>query len=262
MTYPQPQMPYPPQVAPPPRTKFAGLALTALILGIVGIVGSPVIFLNNLTAVAAGVGLVLGIIAIFGTKKVMAIIGTVLCVAAIVITVAVQAATVNELDKIVNGSANQGKVSDGTNKPSAAAQPAAGKPAAEAPTWGKRYTWKDGLAVEIAAPVACTPGQYASPSNVERAVKFTVTVVNGTDKPFETAVLSIGNDAQFNGKKAEAVFDSSGGCGGGGLESATVMPGKTFTFEMSYAVGPQPGEMQIALQPTFAADKAVYTGQA
>ncbi|MBP2340067.1 hypothetical protein [Saccharothrix coeruleofusca] len=265
MTHPEAPQYYPPQPAPPKPAKFGALAWTALILGIVGVVGSPIIILNNLTAIVAGVGLVLGVIALFGTRKVLAIIGVVLCVAGIAFTVAAQAAAVKELDEIINGSTNQGQVSEGSGQsaaPEQAAQPpAAQTPSAETPTWGKRYTWKDGLAVEISAPAACTPGQFSAPQDVARAVKFTVTVVNGTDKPFEAGLLTIGDNAQFDGRTAEKIFDSSGGCGGG-LDSATILPGKTYTYEVSYAVGAQPGEMQIALQPTFGADKAVFVGQA
>jgi uncharacterized membrane protein YccC len=48
----------------PARTKFSGLAWTALVLGTVGLVGAPVIIFDNPTAIAAGVGVVLGLIAI------------------------------------------------------------------------------------------------------------------------------------------------------------------------------------------------------
>ncbi len=74
-------------------------------------------------------------------------------------------------------------------------------------------------------------------------------------------MLSIGGDAQFDGRKAESVFDSSGECGGS-FESGTVMPGKTYTYDKAYSVGAQPGEMQIVLQPGFSSDKAVFTGPA
>lgn len=86
----------------PARTKFSGLAWTALILGIVGLVGSPVIILNNVTAIAAGVGVILGLIAVFGSKKVLAVIGTALCIGAIAVTVAVQNAAVAELNEQLN----------------------------------------------------------------------------------------------------------------------------------------------------------------
>lgn len=256
MTFPQgAPMPHAPVQTAPKPTRFAGLAWTALILGVIGVVGSPVVFLNNVTAVAAAVGIVLGVIALFGSKKVLAATGTVLCVLGIVFTVMAQSAAVAELDRILDGSTNQGQVGNaGTDS---TAQP---EPAKTPPTWGQRYTWADGLAVEVSAPTACTPSQYAAPPNVVRGVKFTITVSNGTDKAFEAGLLSVGDDAQFEGRKADTIFDSNGPCGGG-FDNATVLPGKTYTFETAYSVGEQPGELQITLQPTFGADKAVFVGQ-
>lgn len=102
MTYPQPPQQYPP-VQAPVQEKFRGLAWSGLILGIVGVCGSILPIFNNLTAVAALVGLILAVIAVFGTKKVVAGIGAALCVLAIVLTVAVQAVLVQQLDKTING---------------------------------------------------------------------------------------------------------------------------------------------------------------
>ncbi|MEU3647498.1 hypothetical protein AB0E59_29220 [Lentzea sp. NPDC034063] len=252
MTYPTPAY-APPPAAPPKPTRFGALAWTAVILGIVGIVSSWVIFFNNLTAVAAFVGIVLGVIALFGTRKVLAAVGVVLCVLAIVLTVVAQQAAVKELDKIFNGEVNQGQVG-------APGETARQDAIAENPTWGKRYSWANGLSVDVAAPVACTPGQYASPSNIARAVKFEITITNGTSAAFETALMSVGTDAQFNGQKADMVFDSSGGCDST-FDSATVLPGKTYTFHVAYSVGAQPGEMQLVFEPTFNADKAAFVGQ-
>lgn len=248
MTYPTQPVHTLPPVTPSKPTRFGALAWTALILGIVGVVGSPIIIFNNLTAIAAFVGLVLGVIALFGTRKVLAIIGVVLCVAAIGFTVMAQQSAVEELDKILDGTTNQGQAGDA---------PAA----AETSTWGKRHTWANGLAVDVAAPVACTPGQYAVPSNIARAVKFKVTITNGMSAAFETALLTLGNDAQFNGQKAEKVFDSSGGCDST-VDTATVLPGKTYTYEVVYSVDAQPGEMQLVFEPSFNADKAAFVGQA
>lgn len=260
------QAPYPsPPSAPeqqPKPAKFGALAWTALILGIVGVVGSPIIFLNNLTAIVAAVGVVLGIIAIFGSKRILAIIGTCLCVAGIAITVVVQQQTVEELDEIMSAGTNEGTVSDASADPAAEGQEPADGDAAEALTWDKRYAWDNGLAVEISAPVECTPSEFAMPQDIERAVKFTVKVINDTEEAFDPMMLSMGGDAQFNGAAAETIFDSDGDCGGSGMESATVMPGKTYTYDTAYSVGVEPGEMQLALQPDFTSDKAVFTGKA
>ncbi|MFD4640423.1 hypothetical protein ACFWN2_24120 [Lentzea sp. NPDC058436] len=253
MTYPPPVYAQPP-VAPPRPARFGALAWTAVILGIVGVVGSWVILLNNLTAIAAFVGIVLGVIALFGTRKVLAIIGVALCVLAIVLTVVAQQAAVKELDKILNGDVNQGQVG-------APAETAKQNVLAENPTWGKKYSWENGLSVDVATPVACTPGRFASPTSIVRAVKFEITITNGTTAAFETALMSIGTDAQFNGRKADMVFDSGGDCNST-FDSATVLPGKTYTFHIAYSVGAQPGEMQLVFEPTFNADKAAFVGQA
>lgn len=248
MTYPTQPVYAPPPLAPHKPTRFGALAWTALILGIVGVVGSPIIIFNNLTAIAAFVGLVLGVIALFGTRRILAAVGVVLCVAAIVFTVVAQQSAVKELDKILDGTTSQRET-----------------PKQEAlvtlPTWGERYTWENGLSVDIAAPVACTPGQYSAPPNITRAVKFKVTITNGTSAAFETALLSLGNDAQFNGQKAERIFDSNGGCDST-LDTATVLPGKTYTYDVAYSVGAQPGEMQLVFEPSFNSDKAAFVGQA
>ena len=244
MTYPPQFVHTSPPAAPPRPARFGALAWTALILGIVGVVGSPVIIFNNLTAIAAFVGLVLGVIALFGTRKVLAIIGVVVCVAGIGFTVVAQQSATEELDKILDGTTSQGQA-----------------PAAETSTWGKRYTWANGLAVDVAAPVECTPGQYSVPPNIARAVKFKVTISNGMSAAFETALLTLGDDAQFNGQKATKVFDSSGGCDST-FDTATVLPGKTYTYEVAYSVGAQPGEMQLVFEPSFNADKAAFIGQA
>ena len=252
MTYPTQPVYAPPPVAPRKPARFGALAWTALILGIVGVVGSPIIIFNNLTVIAAVVGLVLGAIALFGTRKVLAIIGGVLCVAAIAFTVLAQQSAVEELDKILDGGTNQGQTGGETPKQDALVDP---------PTWGERYTWANGLSIDVVPPVACTPGQYSAPPNITRAVKFKVTITNGTSAAFETALLSLGNDAQFNGQKAERIFDTSGACGST-LDTATVLPGKTYTYEVAYSIGAQPGEMQLVFEPSFNSDKAAFVGQA
>jgi hypothetical protein len=236
---------------PPAKAKFGGLAWTALILGIIGLVGSPIIFLNNATAIVAGVGVVLGIIALFGTKKVLAAIGVALGVVGIIVTVVAQNAAVQGFNDALND----------TTSPS---QHATGGSTTQSLAWGKTYTWSDGLAVTVAAPVACTPSSSAAVESgqVARAVKFTVTITNGARQSFDAMQLTVGGDAQFNGQSVQAVIDSSGPCGDGGMDAATVLPGKSYRYDVAYAVTTQPGDMQLVFQPSFGADKAVFAGRA
>jgi hypothetical protein len=95
---------------PPPifvrKQQFAALAWTALVLGIVGIVagvagalvGSSIVVLKYLTIGLAAVGALLGVVALFGTRKVLAAIGTVLCASAIVVAMTAQVAEAPESD--------------------------------------------------------------------------------------------------------------------------------------------------------------------
>jgi hypothetical protein len=82
-----------------PPAKFVGLAWSSLILGIVGIVFSPLPIINNISALIAVVGIILGLIALFGSRKILATSGAALCVLAIVFTIAKQNHDVAALDK-------------------------------------------------------------------------------------------------------------------------------------------------------------------
>lgn len=77
---------YPPPAPTTAPAKFNGLAWSSLILGIVGVVFSAVPILDIFTMLAAIVGIVLGGIALFGSRKILAASGTVLCVLAVVFT--------------------------------------------------------------------------------------------------------------------------------------------------------------------------------
>jgi hypothetical protein len=155
---------------------------------------------------------------------------------------------------------NTGTVNNGSGPAAPAQAPAEQK---QAPTWGQTYKWSSGLTVEIAAPAACKPSKTAHPQNAARAIKVTYKITNGTDKPFSTSVLSGMTDVQFAGTKAETLIDVSGPCKAGiGLESSTILPGKSFSYDVAYAVTKDPGELQISLQPDFMEDKAIFVGQA
>jgi hypothetical protein len=95
-TAPQPQQQQTPAARP---AKFVGLAWSSLILGIVGVVFSPLPIINNVSALIAVVGIILALIALFGSRKILAGSGAALCTLAIVFTVAKQNHDVAALDK-------------------------------------------------------------------------------------------------------------------------------------------------------------------
>jgi hypothetical protein len=90
------------------RPRFGALAWSALVLGIVGVAGSQILVANILpVAVVAGVGAVLGVVALFGTRKLPAGVGVVLSVGAIVVIVLAQGAAVAEPDRTTGGLAGE-----------------------------------------------------------------------------------------------------------------------------------------------------------
>ena len=90
----------------PQVKKTSGLGVTALVLGIVGIVGSWIPIINNVSAFIAFLGVIFGIISIIsiskskGTKggKGIAIAGTIVSVVAIVVVLATQSMYGKALD--------------------------------------------------------------------------------------------------------------------------------------------------------------------
>lgn len=155
---------------------------------------------------------------------------------------------------------NSGSVSNASDSVAISAAASSSQPA---PTWGQRYTWPDGLAVEVSKPTACKPSQYSSVAKgVKRAVLVSITVMNGRKDPYN--IVSFEVDAQFAGRKAEAVTDGDGPCKNTGITvSGTVQPGKALTFDWAFAVTAEPGELQLDCQANLVrGDKAVFVGQA
>ena len=92
-----PQYGYPQQ--PVPQQTGSGLAITSLVLGIVALFLSWIPFVNYIAVILGFVGLVLGVIGIWKSKRVMSIIGSVLCLLAIILSFVAFGSFVNEVDK-------------------------------------------------------------------------------------------------------------------------------------------------------------------
>lgn len=86
---------------PQPGTEKRGLAIAALVLGILALLGSWIPFLNIVSIIMGIVGLILGIVAISKASKgqaggrVMAMVGSALCVLAIVLSIVVNVVAFN-----------------------------------------------------------------------------------------------------------------------------------------------------------------------
>jgi hypothetical protein len=188
-----------PSYAPPPFAarpgKFAGLAWSSLILGIVGVVFSPMPIINNVSAMIAVVGMILAFIALFGSRKLLAGIGIGLCVLAIVFTIIKQNHDVAALG-------GQGGTISGQQAPSDTVQQL---------TFGQSFTYQDGTMITVAPPTLYQPSSTAS-TTAPRSVSMKITITNGTAKPMDLVLVSI--QATAGEQAVEQVFDSAKGLDG------------------------------------------------
>jgi hypothetical protein len=93
---------YPPQGQPmAPPQKGSGLAITALVLGIIAVVLCWIPVINIVAIILGIIGAVFGIIGIFKSKRVMSIIGAGLSLVAIIGSIVVMATFVDAVDEAV-----------------------------------------------------------------------------------------------------------------------------------------------------------------
>lgn len=134
--------------------------------------------------------------------------------------------------------------------------------AAETATWGQKYTWPDGNAVEVSTPTVCKAGQFALPQQIDRAVRMDVTITNGTGKELNVPLFLLNTKATFDSAPAEAVLDTNGPCKNHLSNQGTIQPGKTYKATLAYAVGKQPGNLEVTFSPNPTGGTGVFSGQA
>lgn len=91
-----------------PRERLVRAAWVALALGVVSVCGSPVVFLNNMTAMLGIVGAGIAAFALFGNRRLIAAGALALCVAGVVATVMFQRHWGDQLDRVTHGAAPAG----------------------------------------------------------------------------------------------------------------------------------------------------------
>ncbi|PRW65222.1 DUF4190 domain-containing protein [Actinopolyspora mortivallis] len=241
-----------PEPAQQRGTRFSGLALSSLVLGIIGVCGSIVPILNNLTAIAALVGVVLGIIALFGTRKVMAGIGTGLGVLALVATVAVQGMLVNA----INEAGSPGGESSSSERPTPESSADSSSGSSTELDFGEKHTWPGGETISISEPGPYTANnQFLQPQQGKRYVQFDVHVVNDGNDEYNVGSVTI--TAQHGGKVAQQSYAA-----GDQFPNSELPPGDEVSYTMVFEIPEEPGELQVSVQPNaFAADTVYFTGK-
>jgi hypothetical protein len=163
---------------------------------------------------------------------------------------------------IVFGAVDQ--LADDLSGPAPLSAPAVSgqQPAAEAPAasttaaFGERVTFDDGVVVEVTAPQPYKPSRYAAGHDRDRAVKFDVTVTNGSDEPLEA--VTVMTSATHGGRQVSPIYDSANG--GSENPAGTILPGKSMTFSVALSLAKDPAELQVEVRPGFIGEPAIFTG--
>ncbi|WP_157944151.1 DUF4190 domain-containing protein [Blastococcus atacamensis] len=254
MSYP-PQAPYSQQYAPPPPppvqptqpVKSSGLAVAALVLGIIALVLSWVPIINNMAAVLAVVGLALGIPALVQARKGarsgkgMAIAGVVTSVVAIVVVFATQAFYSNVIDEVQNELDDLESSSQDAGSPAEPADAATDEPTVEFVALGTPATVGDYEvtldAVQLDGNAIAAAGNQFNdaPTGQYVVIQLTTTYV-GTDEGFPgmdlTATFHGADKRQYSDSDCAALLPDDA------MNAPTLNPGGADTFQFCMDVPP------------------------
>ncbi|MDD7465217.1 MAG: DUF4190 domain-containing protein [Actinomycetaceae bacterium] len=228
----------------PPAKSTSGLAIAALILGILAILGSWMPILNNVAIVLAVVGAILAIVGIVKLKKEankggkgLAIAGLVLSILAIVISLAFQSMYSKALDDALSSpkATSTTQPTDGTatsEKP--AEKPAENPAAATNLAVGTKATLSNGLVVSVDA-VEPAVKDVAGDSYMVATVSYTNT---GTEKISYASFdwKGVGkngavNDAQFALLEDAKLLDAGSLNANGSVSGKVAFKADTVTIE-------------------------------
>ncbi|BAK36877.1 hypothetical protein MLP_38630 [Microlunatus phosphovorus NM-1] len=148
----------------------------------------------------------------------------------------------------------------GVNKPASDSSDEPSEPEESAGSqelsFGKSYTWDDGLTITIGKPSKFKPSDYAEVDGAKAYRRFTITVVNKTSGPIDLAVTYI--TMQSNNKEAEQVFDSEKGLEGS--PSTKLLKGRESEWDIGFGVAnPDDMVMEIAINDNFERPSIIYT---
>lgn len=110
--------------------------------------------------------------------------------------------------------------------------------------WGSTYTSPPTKRkITATTPKAWTPSSTAAKDGPwTKWAKTTITIDNGSDKPFDTSDLMF--DATAGDKPTDQVYDSESNVGS---ESRVVLPGRKLTFDVGFGYEPgKPLTMEVA----------------
>ncbi|WP_316668912.1 hypothetical protein [uncultured Propionibacterium sp.] len=120
-------------------------------------------------------------------------------------------------------------------------------------TFGTAYTWGDGLSLEVSAPEAYTPGEYAAGTDAySQFVVFTMRIVNNTGQTWDPALFTA--SLQSGNREGSRVYDS------GQLPdtpTTSLLDGREAQFQMAFGVA-DPADLVLEISPDFTHDNVIF----
>ena len=106
------------------------------------------------------------------------------------------------------------------------------KPEQETLAFGKSHRWDDGVTLTVGKPTKFQPSAYTTLDSTKRYLRFTVTVVNKSDKSLDLGLTYI--SAKSNNEEAQHVFDSVTGLKG--PPDSKLSKGRQSKFDVGFGV--------------------------
>ncbi|AWN31175.1 DUF4190 domain-containing protein [Streptomyces sp. NEAU-S7GS2] len=247
--------PYP--MAPIPASQARnGMGITALVLGIVGIVLGLLIILFWMSWLPALLAVIFGFVGLShartgrATNKAMALTGVILGGVGLLAAVGGGIFTVTVVKKVADSA--RSKVKEVKASASASEK-------ARHLSFGESYTFEDGLKVTVTKPEPFTPDDYVlGHAKGNKAVQVTVKVVNtGTERVKVDTGLPEVSDA--NGASTELVIDGSGRQK---VITGYVLPGKEAVGKYAFSLPPDAADrIEVEFSPdAMRWDDAYWSG--
>jgi hypothetical protein len=144
----------------------------------------------------------------------------------------------------------------GDNRPASSEPTNSGEPPQETLAFGESYTWDDGVTLTVRKPEKFKPSDTAAAEKANDYLRFTVTVVNKSDKPLDLGLTYI--TVQSSNKEAEQVFDSANDLDS--TPDTKLLKGRESEFDVGFGVAdPKDVVMEVALQDNFERPNLLYS---
>ncbi|WP_152528483.1 DUF4352 domain-containing protein [Saccharopolyspora rectivirgula] len=192
-------------------------------------------------------------------RKIIAGIGSTLCILAVAITVVIQAQMAKAFDEAFDEALSETAVAEDSEQPADAPEDAPAHNSGEDVTrlgFGATHRWSGGEVITVSKPSPYKEeNPFLAPEEGNRFVQFDITVANQGERTYNSMEVTL--TAQHNGRIVE-----QNPFAGDLFPNSELPPGGSVTFTAVYEIPQEQGESRLSVKPNFFAQNTVfYVGQ-